>query len=198
MHPFATNAAERQFVPPLLAGLAILATYGIDRSAALIGLQFPWWLSPPSVMGIYGLLSRVFDRLVWQWRLVRGLGLVDIPAIDGEWCGEVESSFGDDGEPTEISVRIFQDWRRILIRAETENSVSVSKTATVLLREEGALVSYEYLNEPSIEAPSTMRIHRGTARLELSERSDKRVLEGFYYTGPQRGNVGRLSLYQEL
>ncbi len=57
------------------------------------------------------------------------------------------------------------------------------------------MLDYEYVNEPNAHAVEGMHMHRGTARLVLSE--DGRVLEGEYYTGRDRKSHGTLRLEKQ-
>ena len=79
----------------------------------------------------------------------------------------------------------------MLIRLETENSRSRSVMASLRTVDlPNPELSYQYVNEPKSNAPGTMEMHRGTAILELIGSR----LEGDYYTGRGRGEVGTLKL----
>ena len=125
--------------------------------------------------------------------MLRKLKLIQLPDLNGEWIGEVESSYSQDGSTHSVSVVILQRWSKILIGLETQNSRSRSVMASLrivdLLNSE---LSYQYVNEPKSNAPDTMAMHRGTTTLELIGSA----LEGDYYTGRGRGEVGTIKLHR--
>ena len=91
-----------------------------------------WWLSVPSAVGIYKMLYYAFDRFVWRWRPLRRLGLVTVPDLNGEWNGQIKSSYESDGRTLQVSVVITQQWSKILARLEAEESCSRSIAASFL------------------------------------------------------------------
>lgn len=197
MHHVGTNASERRYIPLVLAGVAIALAYCGNRILSHYHVSVPWWVSPPSVMALYGGIYELFDRWLWKWDLLHRLHMVQVPVLEGKWVGHVRSSFGDDFEPKDVKVEILQRWSRIVVQLTTEESRSVSKTGNILIEELGPLLTYEYLNEPS-PSSEQLNIHRGTARLRLTGRNGQQVLEGHYYTGKDRQNIGELVLQREI
>jgi hypothetical protein len=65
----------------------------------------------------------------------------------------------------------------------------------MVVTEDECILIYDYLNEPNSDAVDTMHMHRGTARLVLTE-TDK--LEGDYYTGRDRKNTGAMKLRRNV
>ena len=174
-----------------LAVASILMIWLLHVVLDAIDFQPQWWLSVPSFAGCYSGLHWLFDRYVWRLGLLRKLTLIQLPDLNGEWVGEVESSYGRDGRAHSVSVVILQRWSKILVRLETENSRSRSITATLRTIDlPNPELSYQYVNEPKPNAPGTMEMHRGTATLELIGSG----LEGDYYTGRGRGEVGTIKL----
>jgi len=191
MHPYATDSSERRFVPVFLASLSILAALLLDRGLRTMQFTFPWWLDAPAVMGFYGLFYAIFDRFLWRMRIVRKIGLVKLPDLNGTWKGYVVSSFNQHGTKYNANIEIHQSWTRIGIILKTETSNSQSQIATILTENPNSTVlSYEYRNEPKPNAITTMHAHRGTARLTLKRESQ--VFEGEYYTGRDRQHFGTL------
>lgn len=205
MHPYSVESNERRNV------LLVLAVVSVMTALLVHGLLQPIEriLGPyvalllPSTFGLFGGLFVVFDR--WGWRVpwLRRLGIVDTPDLSGRWTGYVESDYGpgdggDDPAPAEpdlreldARLRIHQRWTRIEVILETDRSRSSSKGATLLTDRGEPLLIYEYHNRPSPGAPESMSPHEGTGHLRLVAGDEPR-LEGYYYTGPQRGNAGRL------
>ena len=181
----------------IYAGLAILSVtlvWLLDWSLNFTDVDPPWWLSAPSVAGLYTMLYWVFDRHVWRWRLLRRLGLLSMPELNGAWTGEIDSSFSEEGTKRSVKVNITQRWTSILITLQADESISRSTMASLMARDtDSPELTYTYLSEPHGRAPEPMQTHRGTCTLRL----DGDRLEGNYYTGRGRGTVGELELKRE-
>ena len=148
--------------------------------------------SAPSVVGFYGGLYKLFDRYCWRWGLLRSIGIVNVPTLDGCWTGFVRSSHDGHDEKHLVSVQIRQDWTQMQITLKGQFSQSYSFLAAVLTHApEGVVLAYEYRNEPIPNATDTMQMHYGTARLTMSPPG---VMQGFYYTGRGRQNYGYIRL----
>lgn len=191
MHAYATDAEDRKSIPIWLTIVAVAAALLFDYTLKRIGLKAPWWLDTPAVMGFYGLLHLLFDKYAWRWPLK----LSAIPDLNGTWVGTIKSSYdgGLNTDKINVVLYIFQTWSKLSARLETDHSRSFSTMAalnTDASPEQG--LKYEYLNEPMSTVAETMHSHRGTAHLRLSP--CKTILEGDYYTGRDRRNVGSLSL----
>ncbi len=63
--------------------------------------------------------------------------------------------------------------------------MTVSEDETILI--------YEYVSEPNPGAVETLHIHYGTARVTLNDDN----LEGEYYTGRGRLNIGTIRLHRK-
>jgi len=191
MHPYATDSSERKYVPLLIAVISVSLAWLLNWILNALHLTIPWWIDAPSVMGFYGLLYSLFNRCFWRVPILRKVGLVKVPNLTGTWKGYVASSFDEHCTKHDATVTIRQNWSGISITFQTEHSSSHSLTACILSESPiGAVLNYEYLNEPKPDARETMHAHRGTARLTLKGGS----LEGEYYTGRDRQSYGSLSL----
>jgi hypothetical protein len=192
MHAYATDSAERKYIPLLLAGLAIGAALGFPWFLSIAHVAVPWWLDAPSTMGFYGFFYWLFDTQLWRIRALHRLGVVKVPVLQGDWRGYVTSSFDEHAERHVVEVQIVQSWARLKVTLRSESSKSHSYLATLLTdAPDGAVLSYQYQNEPMPQAKETMQIHHGTARLVLS---DDGTLTGNYYTGRGRQSVGSIYL----
>jgi len=114
--------------------------------------------------------------------------------LSGQWRGHVHPSRANGisaGLETsvEIVLTIRQTWTEIVITAQTDLSKSHSLSDHLIIADE-ITVSYEYVNEPFAHAPRTMHVHRGTARLDVTNRGS--ILDGEYYSGRDRQNVGTI------
>ncbi len=174
-----------------IAAASILIVWLIHIVLDVIDFDPQWWLSAPSFAGLYSGLYWLFDRYVWKLGLFRKLNIVQLPNLNGKWVGEVKSSYSQDGSAHSVSVVILQRWSKMLVRLESEHSRSRSITASLRIADlPNPELSYQYVNEPKSDAPGTMEMHRGTANLELTGSG----LEGDYYTGRGRGEVGTIGL----
>lgn len=191
MHPYTTDSSERKLVPLYIAGASVLLAWGLNRVIGVLQFTLPWWIDAPSVIGFYGLLHTIFNKYLWKWRVLRTIGVVKVPDLNGTWKGYVTSSFDEYAVKYDATIRISQNWTRIAIILETNYSKSRSLIAAIVTEDpSGTVLSYEYLNEPLPNAKHTMHTHRGTARLAIQ--SSGKVLEGEYYTGRDRQNFGIL------
>ena len=191
MHTYTTDSSERKFIPLYIASASILLAWGLNRLFNFTQLTVPWWIDAPSVIGFYGLLYTLFNKYLWRSRILRTIGIVKVPDLNGVWNGYVVSSFDKHAKEDKATIKISQTWTRIVIILETNYSKSSSLIAAIVTEDpSGTILSYEYLNEPKPNAKHTMHAHRGTARLTL--KSEGKVLEGEYYTGRDRQNFGIL------
>lgn len=191
MHTYATDSKDRETIPLWLAALAVAATLLLNHSLSILNLKIPWWIDAPSVMGFYGLFYTVFDNYLWRLRF-KFIRLSEIPDVGGTWVGSVKSSYGGGTEVHGVILYVRQNWSKLSVQIETENSRSFSTMAVVNTShspESG--LKYEYISEPGALSIQTMQTHRGTASLRLSP--DGSALKGEYYTGRGRQNIGEMA-----
>ncbi len=65
MHAYATDV-DRKGVPIVLALVAIGATLLFLYVIQTLKITIPWWIDAPSVMGFYGILYALYDRVLWR------------------------------------------------------------------------------------------------------------------------------------
>lgn len=175
-----------------IALLCIPLTWLFNKLMQPLGLSNIWWINTPSVLGVIGLLYKLFDKWIWRIGLLRTLGIIKTPDLNGAWNGFVATSFDDHADQHAANVKILQTWTKISIFLESAQSESHSLTASILTRQPGGTsINYEYKNEPKSSAKNTMHAHRGTAVLKLRNNNE---LEGEYYTGRDRNNFGSIRL----
>lgn len=190
MHSYSTDSNERMYIPFFLAVISILSAWFLPKLVEMVGLSVPWWFDAPAVMGFYGIYFKLFDNIFWK--SLAKIGLIQTPNFNGAWDGHFLSSY--DGHTTEKSaiIEVKQSWTKMCILFRNGTSRSRSITSSIITtNSEGYVLSYEYQNEPNYNSVSTMQIHRGFTRLTLS--SDKKELEGEYYTGRGRLNYGTMN-----
>jgi hypothetical protein len=192
MHGYSIDSDERERVPLLVAVAALLLSYSIWLALQQFAIELPWWLSAPSVIGIYGGLSALFNQWLWRRPVVRRLLSLRTPNVAGVWTGTVTPA-ADGLEPKQITVTIRQTWSKIGIGLESTDSQSRSMMGGVTTETPGRPeIIYEYLNEPKPGAADGMHAHRGLARLSIH--AGLKELEGEYFTGRDRVTHGTIRL----
>jgi len=180
----------------MLALLSVFATWLLYEVVTWIGRQTgltpPWWLEIPSIITFYGVSYKIFDKWLWRKPIIRQLGLVRIPDLNGTWKGQIKSSYDDFKEEHDATVKIFQSWTQIEVVQETKESKGRSFIAAVHTKEPDAIrLFFMYQNIPEIDADPGMRSHFGAAQLILS--ADGKSLTGDYYNcGRDRTTWGKL------
>jgi hypothetical protein len=197
MHTYSTDSRYRVTIPAVIGVVSYLIVQYFDLLRTLFpsyGILEGW---VPSFGIVMSILFVVFNQWLWRRSVLRRLGIVKVPDLNGTWTGTGKTNRPDseEVEEFEVDVMIKQRWRSISIEFETEDSRSRSLGATILTNE-GATptLTYEYLSEPKTTAPETMNMHRGTTTLDYRERDGEIVLEGDYYTGQGRKTYGHLKL----
>jgi hypothetical protein len=193
-HTYATDSAERKYIPLCIAAAAIGGAFLTFHYLKKHHIDMPWWFGPPDTMALYGLFYLMFDRFVWKFPPLRWLAITKVPDLSGKWHGKVEPAptpgvSAGLAAPKDITLTIRQTWTELLVSAQTEQSKSRSLSGAIVVADEMSL-SYEFTNEPAAPAPPTMHAHRGVARLILN--ATQTVLEGEYYSGRDRQNIGAI------
>ena len=188
LHSYELEGRGRVTVALLV--VSILLVWILDVALGVANFDPQWWLSLPSFGAFYAAFYWLFDNHVWRWRLWRNLDLLQVPDLNGKWAGYVESSYGN-GSKHEVAISIIQRWSKLLVRFETEQSMSHSISGTLKVVDlANPEFSYLYVNQPKALAPGLMEMHKGTASLEVKGS----VLEGEYYTGRGRMTSGSITL----
>ena len=188
MHSYDLEGRGRIYASIAMLSVAFVWLLDVGLNAASINP--PWWLSAPSVTGVYVGLFWIFDRYIWRWGPLHKRGLQSVPNLNGRWIAAINSSHGPGGTETRATVKIHQRWSTILIVLEADESISHSTMASFWTTANRPELTYTYLSEPNNRAPRTMEIHRGTCSLHVKDN----ILEGGYYTGRGRGTVGEINL----
>jgi hypothetical protein len=208
VNEYATDAKDRESIPRRLMFPTIIAalvvTWIVELLKQHIGLlrNYGWMIDVSSAPFFYDLFRNWFDNTLWRKR-IGGKPLSEIPNLNGTWIGMGRSSYkGQDGRqvtPYRVVVYINQTWSRICIELNTKGSESKS-TMAALNTENSARsgLRYEYINTPrslTFEGlnPETMHMHEGVVQLRLG--SDRKTLNGDYYTDQRRNNCGSLDLH---
>lgn len=201
LHCYSIDSDERTKIPLYLAVLSLILTALLYSILSIINFKMPWQLEPlylsaPSALAIYFIVSELFDKYCWNWVIFQKIGLIKTPDLNGCWVGKVASSHDDHTQSYDVKVEICQQWLTINIVLNTQFSMSHSFMAGILLNDpHGITLHYHYINEPSSDAVSTMHSHRGTTWLIFNKTTNS--LEGEYYTGRDRRTIGIIKLIRE-
>jgi hypothetical protein len=205
VHPYSNDSSRTRTVLLVLAVAAVLLAWGLGRTLRSWEITPPWWLDTPAVVGFYGILWQLYDRLLWRAR-IGSQTLSGIPDYSGSWGGCVHSSYGGTAVYA-ARLTIRQTSSRILIELRTDRSRSVSQMAMLCAgpgSEQG--LQYLYTNRPRhVPTPEpagpphdrphaivlAMTPHEGVARLLLGD--DGSTLQGDYQNDRHRQTYGTLS-----
>lgn len=192
MHAYASDS-DRTPALGAIAVMAVIVAIVANWLATRVDLGPAWLVSPPAVAGAFGLLHQWMERVGWKWPLVRSLGLTNTPLIEGDYEGELVSSFENTTQPVRIS--IDQTWSRLSVRFEVlvpQSSTSYSVASSLVNAGHGlARLTYTYRNQPKPGiADGDLHDHDGTAEVVIDCRSGE--LRGRYFNF--RGRQGSLKL----
>lgn len=208
MHTYSTDNDLRPRIIGFLGIGSFLLVLGIARMLTIVNATVPFGpnFSAPATGAVFTLVYVVFATKVWTHGVFRRLHLVKTPYFGGHWEGYIRSSYNIDDaeaeepnedEKTEVEVEIEQSWRKMIVRLEGEDSSSRSLGASIITQQGRPKLTYYYLNEPDYDAPDSYSMGYGTSSAKLYEGegdNDEDVLDGIYYTGPKRGEHGKIRL----
>lgn len=205
MHPYATHTTRWRTIGGLMF-VAVILSGGINTALGAVGRQLGFQAGSISVFAIFGLLYTAFDRFLWRWPLVQRF--ISPPNLNGEWVGEINSSYQptaadtddsqqpDGGQPIdgETQMSISQRWSSIEVEViNPGSSRSESTSGTFRTHKNDPELLFTYVNKPIGEAASRLSMHEGTNTLRYTESVDNNdVLKGEYYTDEQRNNHGTM------
>ena len=192
MHNYSINSEEHKIVSFYLAILAILLAWGLSLFSDKV-FSIPWWIEAPSVIGFYGILYKLFDSWFWKKEILRKIGLIKTPVVEGNWTGILNSLSQHSTGPIDIKkFKVKQTWTHIRIYLATETSESYSFEASMTVDHfDTARIHYQYMNSPKDSSPETMHMHCGSVTAKII---DSETIESEYYSGIDRNNIGSFSL----
>lgn len=151
----------------------------------------------PDVVTVYFILSFVFTKWGWRWKIFRGW-LVPFPDLEGTWGGELRSNWKDPDTgkkllPVPVILVIRQTFSSVSCSLFTAESDSYSTAAQISSDEDsGALhLNYNYTNRPRALLRDRSTIHDGATRLKIIS-APERSLEGEFWTS--RCTAGEISV----
>jgi len=197
MHPYATDSNEREILLFYLALASVLISYCIKCFFDYLHINVPFWVSIPSIFGIFGSLYLLLNMWIWKSKLLHRLRIIRVTDLNGKWVGYLKSSYNNYSTEIPVSIFIYQSWTKILIVLESETSKSTSRSATILtFNPHCSSLSYEYVNYPNPASLTTMHMHIGSTHLDIVK--DNRELIGSFYSGRDRNNVGDIAVTKQV
>ena len=209
MHTYSTDNDLRPRVYWALSLASYFLAGGIGSAIALVSNSLPIGITVSVGVGAaYKGVLLAYNKWLWNSGPVTQLNVTKVPDLNGEWEGWLKTSYTGhippealhpDNDPSSgwqtlhATLHIDQTWRKINIHLETEQSESDSNGATILTDEgRWPSINYQYQNGGSPNPNNNMSTHDGTADLKFKEDPSGDTLEGLYYTGPGRGNSGKM------
>lgn len=182
----------------LLILISSSAVYLITRVFESKNIHLPWFISLPSVPGVYYLLFIVFDRWVWKSKLGRFLSGIKSPDLNGTWAGKGKSSFDKFKSEFDAKLVIEQTATSVIIRGQFVESKSISLNAGFEPSDiDGCdALFYFFRNIPNPDAQEEMAMHEGSAKLVYDP--EEKIIRGIYYSGRDRHNHGTLELKRKV
>ena len=196
MHEYSIDVEHNKIFFYLSALSIILSGIITTLLNLLIGeIPFIEFTVSITAIGIFGVLYSLFNKFIWKWRLLKKIGIVQIPDLNGKWKGEFCSSYHNFEESFPVVLIIEQTWSKICIKGKFNHSKSSSNTASLKINDGGGIkLLYSYYNDkdPQYYKISTSN-HRGYTSLEINEDS----MEGNYFNDPTNNeNHGKLILWK--
>lgn len=148
------------------------------------------------VMFWYGILMWFYNDVAWKWKCFNVLH--GIPNLNGEWEGNLKSSYNEKEIP--MKMKVIQTWSKISIQTEfTETkSLSSSNVAAIYVDgNKGTQIYFGYTND-SYDVSSKMQTHAGYNILTLLE--DNKIKARYFNDRPnpnpkiKGGNKGTFEL----
>jgi len=171
----------------LIAVASVFASISISWLAIELDLPNGWIVGMPTLAAVYTFLYWLVDRHVWRSRALRRIGVFSDFPIDGQYRGEIISSFNGTTHP--VMVTIDQTWTKILIQLEvtgarTSSSYSISANCVDVNDNGDVKLEYKYRNNPNPGvADEDMAMHDGS--VELTIRCNGRA-SGTYFNSRER------------
>ncbi|MFC6769892.1 hypothetical protein [Natrinema soli] len=203
MHPYSTDQPYRWKrlvqIGEITAGLLLILRFVTSTQ-----LGFAW---APSFAGASAVLYIAFSKFLWDHLLLRRVGIVEVPNLEGAWRGHLWTSYNvedeekiadiddpdDDLTAMETEIYIEQTWDMIHIGLDGPDSESTSDGATIHVNDgSDPTLSYTYENDPDYAAEDNLEYHFGTTTVTYDK--EEETLDGYYYTGKRRANYGKLKL----
>jgi len=203
MHPYATHTRRWKTVGVLMFS-AVILTGGLNALLQTFGRQFGFQAGGISAFAVFTALYLGFDHCFWRWPIMRWF--TSPPDLNGEWVGEINSSYnhgstdderrpdGGHSDEEKPQMSIAQNWSSIEVTVlNPGSSRSESTSATFRTHKSDPELLFTYVNRPIGETADELSMHEGTNTLRYTQSAEgDDILEGEYYTDEQRNNHGTM------
>jgi len=200
LHPFSIDTGERARVTVYISMLSVGVFWIIKKVMGKYNITFPLsalGICDFSLMGLFWLLYKLFDKYVWKCKALRKIGVVKTPILEGNWKGEYDSRRRCDKtnkileKSGEVELTIEQTWTKIRIKQVNDTSISFSELAGIAIDDNmGTVLRYQYRNESKFKNVETMYSHNGFNKLLYLPKEE--TLVGDYFTDKSRQTYGSL------
>lgn len=186
MHEYSCEGGNRNGVYMLTLLMCALASFAIATIIDwLLGgihilLDFLIFILSFSPLSFWLLFTKRFSRLL--------LKIAGIRNCSGIYKGTLKSNYDNFTIEYPITVEINHQFREMGINLKTPDSESCSKTASIKMNGNKTEIVYTYENSGSFE--KKLNMHVGTCILTIEED----IIEGKYYTHPDRKNYGTFTV----
>ena len=186
------NYRQFSFLLFILFALSIALVYILSKIVSIYEVQVPFFISLPSILGIYSVMFYLFDNYLWKLSIFKKIKIINSENLNGQWQGYIKSSYDSMQSKIVAELKIRQTATKIKIYGKFNNSKSVSINENFAFSEidNSVALFYFYKNEPSYDAVETMAMHEGSVKLILDR--EKNILTGSYYSGRDRNNHGTI------
>jgi hypothetical protein len=106
MHTYSTDSRYRVTIPAIIGVISFLVIQYFDQLQTLFpsyGLLEGW---VPSFAIIMTVLYGVFNQWIWRISVLRTLGVVKVPDLNGTWVGTGKTYRPDADEEEEFDVEV--------------------------------------------------------------------------------------------
>lgn len=182
----------------LLSPTKIISVVAASYAALLLLLSLIWkeadFLIALKGATLLEILLLVFGLWAWRklWAKFPALNKWFFPDLNGEWRATIKWVKGEESGEAEGVVRIKQDFFKISIEVDSDNSGSETQAVFAKLDAESGrpMLHYIYTVHPKQVAPDVSPTYQGAALLKVDHRDINR-LEGNYFTS--RATKGHFS-----
>ncbi len=175
-----------------LFALSISVTFAFSNLMTIFEIKIPFFVSLPSIIGVYSLLFYIFNNYLWKLRIFNKIGIIKSEDLSGKWVGYIKSSYDNMQSNIDTELEIKQTATNIKVHGKFNNSKSVSINENFAFSDidNSIALFYFYKNEPNYDAVDTMAMHEGSVKLVFDK--EKNTLTGSYYSGRDRNNHGTI------
>lgn len=174
MHEYKITGKKFYLVNLGIWAFSLIFAYIIHIVVSLIECKCDislWIIEIPSIIGVYEKANKYINKYLWS-------KLYKIKDLSGKWEGCLQTSFDNYNSNLEATCIIKQDFDKISIMFETENSISYSTKAILHFNSSDEItLDYDYINIPKMKKLENLNIHFGHNTFKLKNNE----LHGEYY-----------------